>query len=67
MKNHQFFNFGDIPTCVFGDIPALNFGDSNVNRWAGWAGLVKKLNITPKEKKKKRKKTTYVQLDQPCW
>ena len=31
----------------------------------GWSGLVKKLNVTPKEKRKKR--TTYVQLDQPCW
>ena len=27
MNNHQFFNFGDIPTCVFGAIPTLNFGD----------------------------------------
>ena len=33
----------------------------------GLVGLVwkKKLNVTPKEKKKKT--TTYVQLDQPCW
>ena len=27
VNNHQFFNFGDFPTCVFGDIPTINFGD----------------------------------------